>query len=134
MQCFSEYPFYLVPPFGSYVKYGNRADPFHPFCSGYDVWMINNRGTPYSRNHTTFCSTCAEFWDFGWHESAIGDYPVTIDYVLNQTQQQSLYIICHSMGCTQYLVNGFICVRAPMPLSTFSPTEPVYDKDISAEI
>ena len=72
---------------------------------GYDVWMMNNRGTTYSRNHTKFCPTCQEFWNFSWHESAIGDYPATIDYILKTTKQQSLYFIGHSMGGTQYLVS-----------------------------
>ena len=69
--------------------------------------MINNRGTPASRNHTILCNeaTCREFWDFGWHEIAIYDYPVTIDYVLKTTKQETLYFIGHSMGGTQYLVS-----------------------------
>ena len=81
---------------------------------GYDVWMMNNRGTTYSRNHTKFCPTCQEFWNFSWHESAIGDYPATIDYILKTTKQQSLYFIGHSMGGTQYLVSQGGLYRATL--------------------
>ena len=37
---------------------------------------------------------------------AVGDYPPTIDYILNLTKQKDLYFIGHSMGGTQYLVIG----------------------------
>lgn len=75
---------------------------------GYDVWMGNSRGNSYSRNHTYLepCSfaRCKEFWDFGWHEGGLYDVTAGIDYVLNNTQQSSVYYAGHSMGTTQYLV------------------------------
>lgn len=73
---------------------------------GYDVWMGNSRGNSYSRNHTHLdtCSTCKDFWDFGWHEGGLYDVTASIDYVLEFTGQDSVYYTGHSMGCTQYLV------------------------------
>ncbi|XP_033213205.1 uncharacterized protein LOC117170525 [Belonocnema kinseyi] len=32
--------------------------------SGYDVWLGNNRGNTYSKNHTIFLETSYGFWDF----------------------------------------------------------------------
>lgn len=32
--------------------------------TGYDVWLGNNRGNIYSRNHTTMEPTDRYFWDF----------------------------------------------------------------------
>ena len=74
---------------------------------GYDVWMGNTRGNTYSKNHTTLdtCSSCPEFWNFGWHESGMYDLAAAIDYILAITKQESLYYIGHSMGTTEYMVN-----------------------------
>ena len=74
--------------------------------SGYDVWMGNTRGNTYSRNHTTFepCSSCPEFWNFGFDDSGVFDYSAEIDYILETTGHARLHFIGHSMGCTQFLV------------------------------
>ena len=74
--------------------------------TGYDVWMGNTRGNTYSKNHTTLdtCSSCAEFWNFGWHEGGKFDLAAEIDYVLEVTENESLYYIGHSQGTTEYLV------------------------------
>jgi len=75
---------------------------------GYDVWMGNSRGNPYSKNHTYLepCSgsRCKEFWDFDWHEGGIYDVTAGIDYALEYTKQDSVYYAGHSMGTTQYVV------------------------------
>jgi len=75
---------------------------------GYDVWMGNSRGNPYSKNHTYLepCSTsrCKEFWDFDWHEGGMYDVTAGIDFALSYTGQDSVYYCGHSMGTTQYFV------------------------------
>lgn len=73
---------------------------------GYDVWMPNMRGNSYSKSHTYLdsCTSCKEFWDFSFEESALHDYPASIDYILNQTQAEQIYFIGYSMGTTQYLI------------------------------
>ena len=53
---------------------------------GYDVWLINARGSQYSKSHEYIDSSSPEFWSFGMEESALFDYPQTIDYILEQTK------------------------------------------------
>ena len=76
------------------------------YSLGYDVWMINIRGNQYSKNHTRLesCTGCSEYWDFTHHDSAIEDYPVTIDYILETTGFENLFFVGYSMGTTQYLI------------------------------
>ncbi|XP_033224854.1 lipase 3-like [Belonocnema kinseyi] len=73
---------------------------------GYDVWLLNNRGSTYSRKHVSKLETSNRFWDFSWHEMGIYDLPTTINYVLNNTNQRNLNLGCFSQGCTQTCVMG----------------------------
>nr|CAD7576180.1 unnamed protein product [Timema californicum] len=41
---------------------------------------------------------------FGWHHMGMFDLPAEIDYILQNTQQQSLYYAGHSMGTTKFFV------------------------------
>lgn len=79
---------------------------------GYDVWLGNNRGNRYSRNHTTLdpTSDAKNFWNFSWHEIGMIDVPEMIDYILSVTNKTSLYHIGHSQGTTTYYV---MCSERP---------------------
>jgi lysosomal acid lipase/cholesteryl ester hydrolase len=68
--------------------------------------MINIRGNQYSKKHTTLdsCTGCSEYWDFTHHHSAVEDYPVTIDYILETTGFENIFFVGYSMGTTQYLI------------------------------
>jgi len=72
--------------------------------AGYDVWMGNYRGNTYSRNHTFFDPDKSDgFWDFTWDEMAKYDIPTQIEKVLEQTGQDELQYIGHSMGTTAFM-------------------------------
>ena len=73
---------------------------------GYDVWLGNTRGNTYSKNHTYLdtCSSCPEFWSFGFDDSGEKDYSRTIDYILEITGQEKVHFVGHSMGTTQMMV------------------------------
>lgn len=74
--------------------------------AGYDVWLGNTRGNTYSRNHTYLdtCSSCPEFWSFGFDDSGLKDYSAEIDYILDKTGQSKVHFVGHSMGTTQLMV------------------------------
>ncbi|KAL0110610.1 hypothetical protein PUN28_013890 [Cardiocondyla obscurior] len=72
--------------------------------AGYDVWLGNNRGNIYSRNHTSLSLTDRAFWDFSYHELGIYDLPAMIDYILNTTGYEKIYYVGHSEGTTQFWV------------------------------
>ncbi|XP_028138402.1 lipase 3-like [Diabrotica virgifera virgifera] len=74
--------------------------------AGYDVWLMNCRGTSYSRKHKSLSPNEKQFWDFSFHEIGVYDIPAVIDYILNATHQSSLYYVGHSQGCTTVFVMG----------------------------
>ncbi|GLV35374.1 uncharacterized protein CBL_01476 [Carabus blaptoides fortunei] len=79
--------------------------------NGYDVWISNVRGNVYSRKHISLDpDKDKQFWNFSFHEIGYYDLPATIDYVLNVTNQKSLFYICHSMGCTVFFI---LCSTRP---------------------
>ncbi|XP_032087793.1 lipase member M-like [Thamnophis elegans] len=68
--------------------------------AGYDVWIINIRGTTWSRSHQKFSIDQEEFWEFSFHEMAIYDIPATIAFILQKTKQNRLYYFGHGQGGT----------------------------------
>ena len=72
--------------------------------------MGNTRGNTYSKNHTRLdtCSSCRDFWNFGWQEAGRFDLAGVIDYILNVTGNDGVYYVGHSQGTTEYLVGQII--------------------------
>ncbi|EPX71918.1 triglyceride lipase-cholesterol esterase [Schizosaccharomyces octosporus yFS286] len=68
---------------------------------GYDVWLGNNRGNKYSRQHLRFDSTDNDFWNFSIDDFAHYDIPDTIDYILQTSEQKQLTYIGFSQGSAQ---------------------------------
>ncbi|KAK4397827.1 Triacylglycerol lipase 2 [Sesamum angolense] len=65
--------------------------------NGFDVWVVNARGTRYSLGHTSLSSNDPAFWDWSWEELAAYDLPATFQYIYDQTSQK-LHYVGHSMG------------------------------------
>ncbi|XP_033166621.1 lipase 3 [Drosophila mauritiana] len=78
--------------------------PFLLADACYDVWLINCRGTRYSRKHLKLKAWLLQFWRFSWHEIGMEDLPATVDHILATTKQKSLHYVGHSQGCTSVLV------------------------------
>ncbi|XP_025261798.1 lipase 3 isoform X2 [Camponotus floridanus] len=74
--------------------------------AGYDVWLGNNRGNIYSRNHISLSPTDRAFWNFSYHELGIYDLPAMIDYVLEMTGYEKIFYVGHSEGTTQFWVTA----------------------------
>ena len=64
---------------------------------GYDVWILNNRGTVVSKAHQ-YQSTGvgSEYWNFTVHEMAQFDVPAHVHYVLEETGAEKVIFIGHS--------------------------------------
>ncbi|EDS37576.1 lysosomal acid lipase [Culex quinquefasciatus] len=72
--------------------------------SGYDVWLGNNRGTTFSKNHSTLDPKSKQFWDFSFHELGVYDLPAMVNYILQATNSEKLHYVGHSQGTTQFFV------------------------------
>ena len=67
--------------------------------AGYDVWLVNNRGTRYSIDHTELDpKRQPEYWDFDWEQLGEYDGPANIKKVLEITGYQKLAVVGFSMG------------------------------------
>jgi hypothetical protein len=81
---------------------------FIKFYLSFDVWLTNNRGTLFStgnldpnKNSSIISS---DYWDFTFHEMAKYDVIANINYIKNITNNEKINYICHSQGCTQFLL------------------------------
>ncbi|XP_059223271.1 lipase 3-like [Stomoxys calcitrans] len=72
--------------------------------AGYDIWLGNARGNPYSQQHRKWSNATQRFWHFSIHEIGIYDLPAIMDYILHVTQQTSLHYVGHSQGCMILLI------------------------------
>ena len=67
--------------------------------AGYDVWIGNNRGCYFGRNHTTLDPNKDNgFWDFSWEEMGRYDVRNQIKYVKQQTGAPKVGYVGHSEG------------------------------------
>ncbi|XP_045468567.1 lipase 1-like isoform X2 [Harmonia axyridis] len=89
---------------GSFFGKKNESTPIIVANHGYDVWLMNNRGTIESSNHTRLNQTDKEFWYFSWQEIGLYDLPLAIDEVLKHNVHDKLILIGHSEGSTVIFV------------------------------
>ena len=52
---------------------------------GYDVWLGNNRGNKYGKDHVNLSTSDKAFWDFTFEEMATFDLPAGFHYIYNLT-------------------------------------------------
>nr|XP_023020513.1 lipase 1-like [Leptinotarsa decemlineata] len=70
---------------------------------GYDVWMLNYRGSWYSKNHIRLKPTDSNFWKFNINHLGVYDVRSTVRMVNEITNRQSIYI-GYSMGATGFFI------------------------------
>jgi len=85
----------------TWVLAGESSLAFLLARQGYDVYMANNRGNMYCKQHVTMDVASATFWSFSWDAMAEYDVPAFVDAVLDRTKQPKLIYIAHSQGTTQ---------------------------------
>ncbi|XP_054838911.1 lipase member M-like isoform X1 [Eublepharis macularius] len=78
----------------------NNSLGFFLADAGYDVWILNTRGSSWSRRHQNLSIYQEEFWDFSFHEIGVYDIPAAINFILQKTEREGLYYIGHSQGGT----------------------------------
>ncbi|XP_033003951.1 lysosomal acid lipase/cholesteryl ester hydrolase-like [Lacerta agilis] len=94
--------------------------------AGCDVWLINTRGTSWSRRHKTLSIDQEEFWNFSFHEIAIYDIPATINFILHKTKEEGLYYIGQSQGGTLGLVAFSLRPQVAQKVKLFMALAPTY--------
>lgn len=70
------------------------------FClanAGYDVWLLNWRGSKYSMRHRRYSSKDARFWDFCLDDWITHDLPSSVNFILEKTGKANLAFV----GCGQ---------------------------------
>uniref|UniRef100_T1JVK7 Lipase n=1 Tax=Tetranychus urticae TaxID=32264 RepID=T1JVK7_TETUR len=74
---------------------------------GYDVWLINARGTSYSTNHTHLDpegnSFYPVFWDYSFYEIGIYDVTSTVEHIKNETGFEKITVVAYSQGSIQMI-------------------------------
>lgn len=95
---------------------------FEVLEAGYDVWLLNTRGSTYSRKHVSLDPdlNAPAFWNFSWHEIGVFDLPATIDYIINSTSSSAISYVGHSQGTTAFLA--------------FAASRPEYNEKINIAI
>lgn len=75
------------------------------YNEGYDIWMTNNRGNLFSKNHTTLDPDHNEaFWNFSFADLGRHDVPTNIKYILGSTGKPNLSYVGWSQGTSQFFV------------------------------
>ena len=69
---------------------------------GFDVWVGNNRGNPYSKFHKTLVPDAdVKYWDFSFEEMGLYDTKAMIQHINNETNKKKISYIGFSQGGTQ---------------------------------
>ncbi|KAJ3622053.1 hypothetical protein MTP99_002585 [Tenebrio molitor] len=80
---------------------GRRSLAYSLADDGYDVWLGNQRGNPYSRGHKTLKYTDSKYWDFNLDTAAADDIRTVLKYIANETGMGgSIIYVGHSKGTT----------------------------------
>ena len=77
--------------------------------AGYDVWLLNNRGSTYGLQHTFLERRSKEFWNFSFAEMGRYDLPAQIGKVKAITGVEKVSYL----GCQCFQDDPSVCTSAP---------------------
>jgi len=66
--------------------------------AGFDVYLGNSRGNPYSRAHVNLDPRKSEFWKWSFQDLAAHDFPAVVDKVCQVSGHEKVWYIGHSQG------------------------------------
>ncbi|GMT01554.1 hypothetical protein PENTCL1PPCAC_23728, partial [Pristionchus entomophagus] len=68
--------------------------------AGFDLWLVNFRGSKYSKTHVKLKPESSQFWDWSWDQISEFDLPAAIDTVRRMTGFKQVYYVGHSQATT----------------------------------
>ncbi|XP_044761633.1 lipase member J-like [Coccinella septempunctata] len=83
----------------AFINRGNKSLAFFLANQGYQVWIINWRGTRFSRKHSYLSPTDRNYWNMGFHKMAVFDLKSVMEKVFEESKNKGIYI-GFSMGTT----------------------------------
>lgn len=87
------------------MNHAEKSPAFLASRAGYDVWLVNSRGSAPSRHHITLDPDDKrdrhQYWDFDWEDMGQEDLPAIFNYIIKVTKQQKIAFIGHQEGTTQ---------------------------------
>ncbi|GAB9476358.1 hypothetical protein Gpo141_00013424 [Globisporangium polare] len=107
------------------VNYRTQSLAFLLADAGYDVWLGNNRGTPYSLSHLDYTTKDDAFWDFTFEDMAEYDLPAMINYALMVSNRPTLSYVGHSEGTMQAFAGFSMNQEIAKKVSYFGALAPV---------
>ncbi|CAL5185655.1 unnamed protein product [Lathyrus oleraceus] len=72
--------------------------------NGFDVWVVNTRGTKYSCKHANFDASREEYWYWSWDDLVAYELPSVFDFISKETGQK-IHYVGHSLGTLTALVS-----------------------------
>lgn len=103
--------------------------------SGFDVFLGNNRGSTYSKNHAWLPVDSKEFWDFTWDEMAKYDLPSNVLFITELTGADSIGYVGHSEGTMQAFAGLTINQTVADKVNSFVALAPVaYDGHMTSPL
>lgn len=74
--------------------------------NGYDVFLLNLRGSRYSRKHTTLSITESAFWDYTLDHLAQYDLSTAFKFIEKLTGHRKVLYVGHNSGASIFLAQG----------------------------
>lgn len=87
---------------GLALEEGDKPLPIRLLDLGYDVWLHNMRGTPYSKKHEYLDSSDPDsgYWNFSWDKKGMLDIPATIERIKFVSDVDKVVYMGASQGTT----------------------------------